>query len=243
MYALPDQPSPIGRILDAGIKLFTVVFPKVIPIALIMGVLLAVINYLFNSGGSFGVLNVVALLVVMVINSVCLSAMIYRIGNQANNVEDNMGDSINVGLRKFLPFFLASLLYMVAMMLGMVLLIIPGIYVAVALSLFVYLLVNEDQGVVGSLTQSHALVKGNWWRTFIVTMVPALLIGVANFAVAFILTMALGVNEHGVSPIAASVSQLISALAYPFFYSVGYVLFNDLKLSHSGSDLEARLGA
>ncbi len=58
-------------------------------------------------------------------------------------------------------YFLASLLYGVIVLVGFVFFIIPGIYLAIRLSMWQYFLVDKNVGVVGSLQKSWEVTGGN----------------------------------------------------------------------------------
>ncbi len=49
---------------------------------------------------------------------------------------------------------------------GFILIIIPGIYLAVALSPLFVIIIFEESGVSKSITRSFELIKGSWWITF-----------------------------------------------------------------------------
>lgn len=48
---------------------------------------------------------------------------------------------------------------------GLLLLVVPGIYIAVMLSMVLFPLILERRGPIDSINTSFALVKGNWWHT------------------------------------------------------------------------------
>lgn len=66
-----------------------------------------------------------------------------------------------------LHYFLAMILYLLAVLAGLVLLILPGIYVAIRLQFFSYLAVeHENMGPVDILKKSWALTRGKFWKLF-----------------------------------------------------------------------------
>ncbi len=54
----------------------------------------------------------------------------------------------------------------IAIGLGFVLLLVPGIYLAVGLSMGMFLVLIDHQGPVEAFTKSRALVAGQWWSVF-----------------------------------------------------------------------------
>ena len=81
-------------------------------------------------------------------------------------VKDNVGKTI---------FF--SIGYTIITLLATVLLIIPGIYVSVALMIIYIVGLNEDKGFFDSMSRSFYLVKNKWWFTFGLLIVLSLIQG------------------------------------------------------------------
>lgn len=67
----------------------------------------------------------------------------------------------------FLNYFLASILYAVAVILGLILLIIPGIIIAIRMGYYGYLIVDKEMGPVDALKESFKMTKGNCWNLFL----------------------------------------------------------------------------
>ena len=62
--------------------------------------------------------------------------------------------------------------------LGGLLLILPGIYVAVALTLAPAILVFERQDVAQAISRSFKLISGNWWSTFGLLFVMGIIVSI-----------------------------------------------------------------
>jgi hypothetical protein len=89
---------------------------------------------------------------------------------------DNNGEVEMAAVREKVKNHFVSTLYsgfgaFVLVLLGYVLLLIPGIYISVAFSMFVIIMVREELGFVDTLERCVDLVKGNWWATFGMVMV------------------------------------------------------------------------
>lgn len=84
----------------------------------------------------------------------------------------------------FLPGFYGLFGVVVLVLLGSVLLILPGIYVAVALSLFYIVMVREDLGFLDTAERCFALIKGYWWSTFGLLLVVVLIQGLIGLVFA-----------------------------------------------------------
>lgn len=254
MFSLPEQPVGIGKILDSGIKLFSASFKKVFPLAVVISLVSTVLAiYYLNNMPQMGessspeqmatfraALPMIGMAwsIMVIVGILLMGAIVYRIGNTAMGRTDTMGEALGVGFKKFIPLLFAILLYTLAMMFGMLLLIIPGVYLMLSLSFYLYYLVNEDAGIFASLKQSYRLIKGNWWRTATVYMAPLLIMIAVIGGISLVThTMLRDFSKDTVQ----IVSGVVNSVLYPLIYSIGYVQFNDLKLRKSRSDLEARM--
>ena len=60
----------------------------------------------------------------------------------------------------------SGVLYFLIIILGVLLLILPGIFAAIALSLYSIVIIREKASAQESLRRSYELTKGKWWSTF-----------------------------------------------------------------------------
>ncbi|MFN8027596.1 MAG: hypothetical protein U0W40_14930 [Acidimicrobiia bacterium] len=66
---------------------------------------------------------------------------------------------------------LATLLFEIAVVLGLLLAVVPGVLLVVFCALYGPVIVVERSGVWASFRRSAALVRGNFWRMFVLTMI------------------------------------------------------------------------
>lgn len=64
-------------------------------------------------------------------------------------------------------FILASLLNVVLVIAGLILLIIPGIYVAIRLSMWQYIMIEGEHNPVDAMKKSWKLTEGQVWQLFL----------------------------------------------------------------------------
>ncbi|WP_374470646.1 glycerophosphoryl diester phosphodiesterase membrane domain-containing protein [Phenylobacterium sp.] len=118
-------------------------------------------------------------------------ALIFGTINDLNGRRVSVSDSLTIGLRNFLGLFAVSLLYGLAVGFGTLLLIVPGIMIAVAWCAAVPALIAERIGIMDTFGRSAQLTRGNRWRIFglflvyvlvfiAITMVVGLVAGVAG---------------------------------------------------------------
>lgn len=75
-----------------------------------------------------------------------------------------------------IPLLIMFILMGVLIVGGLVLLILPGIYLAIAYSFAPYLIIEKGMGVWESLETSRKAITQYWWRYFCLMLVSALLI-------------------------------------------------------------------
>ncbi len=66
----------------------------------------------------------------------------------------------------FFVYFLASVLYFIIVFLGIILLIIPGVYLAIRFIFFEYFIIDKKMGIVESLKESWKITQGKFWGVF-----------------------------------------------------------------------------
>lgn len=71
---------------------------------------------------------------------------------------------------KIFTYFVAYLLVCIILTIGFALLVIPGIYLAIRLSFFQALIVEEDAGILESIQKSWEMTKGQEMNIFLVAL-------------------------------------------------------------------------
>ena len=264
MFSLPTEPGAIGHTLDAGFKLYFVVFKRVLVMSILaalsvslpMHVMVLLMPMFVAEGGGPGEGLIAALVIgftaCMVVYMWIYLAALYRIGGIGQGEDRTFGECMRVGGRKIFPVMIAAILYSLAMMGGFILLVVPGLILWVSLAFFGVCMVLDDDGILESLRHSHRLVWGNWWRTAVIGTVVLIVYYViylaveVPFAVAeqMIFAPALddlpGLGQTIVSLIGDVIATVIT---FPLITSVMIAVYHDLKLRKEGQDLEARVEA
>jgi hypothetical protein len=92
--------------------------------------------------------------------------VIYGTVTDLNGRPARLADCLSVGLRSFLPLLGIAILFGIAVAFGALLLIVPGVMLAVAWCVAVPSYVVEQTGVFGAFARSAELTRGNRWRIF-----------------------------------------------------------------------------
>ena len=143
-----------------------------------------------------------------------------------------------------------GLLYTIAVGVGFFVLVLPGLYLMIALSLAAHASVLEGQRAMESLSRSQALIRDNFWRAVVLW----LFMTVVNTALGTLSNVLsevgnLFLTEDGsatpffvLTGLSFVVATAVSLFLTPL-YSVLYTHFYwDIRVRKEGLDLDARLG-
>jgi len=117
-----------------------------------------------------------------------------------NGDKPSFGQSLSVAVKNFLPLVAIAILTGLGFMLGMILLIIPGIILAMMWSVTVPVRVVEGAGITESFGRSRALTKGYRGRIFLLFLAYFVVAVVLGFAVRPLLGVALVPKPGDISP-------------------------------------------
>ena len=112
---------------------------------------------------------------VMMIPSLAIS-ILFMLGYTRNLFQALDGDEPQFSAygqesRKFLNLLVAYLLFSIIVGIGMVLLVVPGIYLALRLQFCLQAIVEEDAGIIESLQRSWEITQGQVWQLFLLALV------------------------------------------------------------------------
>lgn len=270
MAIQPNQPQSIGGVLDTAFQLYKTSLAVVWPISLLLALVgtpptlflllsgrplpdptsigaTIGFNMGFNSvdpvASLIGLLSGIATLWVM-------SALYLKQRAVGVDAALGVGEALQLALGRLGALLGASILFVLAVLVGLILLLVPGFILMVSLMMYMALLLFENRGVVDSLTGSHRLVWGNWWRSTAILTVALILVMVIFVALGFV--AALVAPFAGMAMDDFVLMGLVGELAFnalfnlfmmPFFTAVMIALYWDLKLRKEGSDLAARVNA
>src|SRR6202022_3654470 len=144
-------------------------------------------------------------------------------------------------------FFFFAVVWVIAELIGFLLLFLPGLavfcaaaYFLVRWSLTVAAMMAEDIGPIRGLGRSWNLVKGQWWRTFGILVVVAILQTIISSALSILFQLIATIFSTGDFQAArVSVgSTLLSALVSPITTIAVVLLYFDLRVRKEGLDLD-----
>lgn len=104
--------------------------------------------------------------IAVVLSVVLFGAVTYGTVRHLRGERASVGDMLRAGVRRGFPVVATGFLVWLAIFAGMILLVVPGIIVAVATSVAIPAAVVERPGVIGAISRSFALTRGRRWRLF-----------------------------------------------------------------------------
>jgi hypothetical protein len=132
----------------------------------------------------------------------------------------------------FVPVLGALLLTLLCTIVGFILLIIPGIYVAVRLWVVMPAVVVEGHRGTDALRRSWHLVEDNWWRVLGITIVVGIIGGIAASILFIPAGAAAAATDNGLIALVGQIFR--DAIGYSFQALTATLIFFDLKARKEG---------
>lgn len=247
-----ERPVSAGEVLDAGVRLFKVSLVRCLPLSLaavVLGQLPTV--YALARGrrpslsAEAGIADWALILLAGLGNLLLWGAILLRQRAIAEGRVSTVGADLSMALARLPASIGLGLLVLGGIALGMLLLVLPGIYLSIALMFAYPALLLEDAPVLAALRRSLELVRGNWWRTSMILVVAFFAI-IVFYAVGSIFGLILlqltgGGDVGSVFLVTSVIAALIGALFTPFMSALWLVQFAELKLRREGVDLASRI--
>jgi len=230
--SMPKKPQDLTEIFITGWNLGKSTFEQIVPFTLIYGIanVLHLSFFSFEAGEAnqaavspnFGFLNLLLSIVFISINLAVFSSIVYRINAQIEGKALDFNKDLMFGINKLTSVWPLTIVYAFCVVVGLILLVVPGIYLAILLYFSFYYVILKDVKVIDSLRKSKDLVSSNWFRT------AAVLIGTG--AVFAIFLQLLIFPFHHLPMIMALIEIAYYALVMPIFFGIYMALYYDLEV-------------
>jgi uncharacterized membrane protein len=242
------RPLTVGEILDTSFSLYRRHFAALATVTLICtGVPLVLRLFLEAAGGIFSNLALALLygISLVVLNLVASGATVFIVS------ESYLGRPISAreALERATPYIgrilVCSLLLALVVGLGFLMLLIPGIMLAVGLALAIPAVVLEPRSSASAaLSRSWELTRGARWRIFGLGVTLLVLLYIPVLAITGLLALLVSPGQAVVGSASIlmmavlAVSGIVQMFIYPLFYCVLTVTYYDLRVRKEGFDLE-----
>lgn len=243
---MSDAPQPVGLLITSAIDAYKARWRPLTAIGLVAAAPVALLEAGISLAGDRDPFaqpvsatdpravvpdpaTLIPALLSLVLFSVASAACVHLVAEGREGREVSWSAALTFGLGRSAGVLAASLLVLVVVMLGLFALVVPGIWLAVALALTTPALVLERLGPVAAMRRSFALVRGQWWRTAAVVGLGAVLaIGIVLVVVVPATTLALAFDSLGARVAISAIADTVgSALLLPFVVGVLTLLYLD----------------
>ncbi len=179
------RPLDIGSCLERGWNLVKTDFWAVVGGC-------AIILMIFALTGGFHVGNILSFFFGGVLMGGLYYYLLKKIRNQSSDIVDVFaGFTI-----AFLPLFLAGIVTSLLTALGFVLLVIPGIYLAVGYAFTYMLAIDKKLDFWSAMEVSRRIVTAQWWRVFLLAILGGIIavLGLIGLIVGVFITSAISIT-------------------------------------------------
>jgi len=236
------RPMSVGEILDTGFRLLRNHFGLLVGLSAlayvpmgIMQIALALVGQPNKDNPAAMLIPVliivgVMLLVIAVTFPLAATAMTMALGDIYVGRPTSAGQALRQSWSILLPVVGTSLLGTLLIGLGMLLLIIPGIWLALSYWVSSQVMVLERIFGMAALRRSGELMRGNKGRAVVVGLVAFVLMTVVSGGATWAL------NAWPIPNIIAS--TVVGMITYAFLYAVIVVFYFDVRCRREAFDLE-----
>jgi len=254
MYVLATDPQTASRILDSAYKLFRASFRTQLVLATAVTVLMTLPLVGLAWAGAitdpFAIIDLIfsarvltACLALAVACAVLYAAMMLRMEAFAQGETVGIADAVTAAMRDLPRIAVASIVFIVVVAVGSAL-IIPGLLFVQSLMFYLPAIALDDKGAIESLSYSHRLVWGSWWRTAGIwgfgLLITTVVVYVAT-AVGLVLTL-LPIDLALLEALEIVTQALATLFVTPFLIALWLELYRDLKLRKDRAAVSATPG-
>ncbi len=196
LLPMPKQPSPSASFVELTAYLFALLYWVIFT-----GVLLSLISWIVGcvTGG-------------------------FAVKYASDIIEGRaptVGESLNFALSRLPSLLVAQFIAGVLVVAGLILLVVPGIIVAIMFSLTIPAIIIEERDALEGLSRSRRLVSNRWLKTFAVLLLTGIIILVVSLVASLLaspLNTVLPNVDHVVSSVIAAFATPIAPIATTHLY-------------------------
>ncbi|RAZ90622.1 hypothetical protein DPM33_14075 [Mesorhizobium hawassense] len=180
---------------------------------------------------SFSYVSVIGGLIAFVCGLLLQSALVRATIEDLNGKRPSFGDCIQIAIRFLLPTLGIGLLVALGAGLATLALIVPGVILWLGWSMSVPVLIQERQGVFGSMSRSRVLTKGSRWSLFGLFLILIIIAMIVQWGMLLFLVMFGGI----IAEIGAALVQTIVSMVLSIATAVSYV---ELRQAKEGTSID-----
>lgn len=188
----------------------------------------------------FNVIVGIEALIAVLAYQVVTGATLRAAGDAYMGGDPDPGTALRNGFSRVHSIIWISIIYSVLVVIGFFLLLLPGIWLAISLSLATPVLIFEGRKGRKAIDRSFNLISDNWWRTLGALLVGFILIGILYFLVPLGLdALASSVDSVILFTAILNLGQaLVAIITAPFIAALLTVIYYDLLVRKEGYDVQ-----
>ena len=255
--ATGERQMEVGRVFERAIAAVKTNPAVILGLALVVGAIPnVIITYLFAQSGlvspeamvsgavspaGFFAAVLFSALFSMVIGALVQGALTRAAVSAAEGRKVSFGDSLATGLRVILPLIGLAIISGAGVALGMLLLIVPGVILALMWSVAVPVLVTERRGVFESLGRSNELTRGAKGRILGIFVVVFIAYGIASMVMGVVGLAGFnaGTAQQGLTVANLLGSVVLGTLLNAAWGTIQPALYVELRQWKEGTSVEA----
>jgi len=234
------RPQTIGEVLDTAFKIFSTSLLKALPYGMLMTLIGQLGNIFDLASGRppsrFPPRDWISWLLFalsMIVSLSLWAALFMRQRAIAQGAPVSMRAELASVLHRLPALLLLTILNVLAVGVGFVLLVVPGVYLLIALWMTVPALLLENQAPLDAMKLSLRLIRGNWWRTLAVLLVTIVIVFVfyalSGVFALIVVQFARGADIAVVTATFAVFVISLGAVSTPFLVAITLAIFSDLQ--------------
>ncbi|MEM9006061.1 MAG: hypothetical protein AAGE59_21360 [Cyanobacteria bacterium P01_F01_bin.86] len=180
--------------------------------------------------------NILSIVANLLITPLLGGAAIYIISRHLKDQQTELSEAIQRATEKAGNLILAYFLYFVSVVVGLLLLIIPGLYLAVRLVFVLYAVMLQDASGTEALGIAWRLTQGRWWSIFWCLLLAGLLLIVLPIIVVTFVSMPFG-NVF----ISQLLGTAVGLVVGPIFGIYGFLVYKTVRQMDKGDNINRAL--
>lgn len=231
----PGRGLDIGKVLTDGLAVAAHNFGPFFLLALVLqGIPSALIAYGQLLGRPFGVFVVLGGLASLVTAPMMQGALITGAMDDLEGRPVSMNECLAAGRRHWLRLLGVDILVGLGVGIGLMLLVVPGVLLALRWAVSTPLVVLEDRGIQQAMGRSAALTENRRWSIFLLGLIFMGAMIVLEIVVSIIGLPFAFLGAH--SAFSTLIGPLVSTCASVVAYPVGASLFRQLRGDKEGAN-------
>ncbi len=167
----------------------------------------------------------------IVLSTLAQAVLVYGAFQDMRGRPVSLVDCLRVALGRFFPIIGLAICMSIGLSIGFILLVVPGIILAVMWFVSTPACVVEQLGPLASMGRSSELTKGHRWKIFGML----LLVVIIGLVISIVIGALLGLTG---SPVLVTLGTLAWTGVWGAFYAIfGVVTYHDLRVAKEGVDV------